>query len=1056
MALTLRTAVGRTTPLSNIELDGNFTYLETQSNLRLVITDYNYSTILERLNGAPSQYRGSGSNLDVRYLQGNEPNSVLPAGTNKQSVVLRDGTGNFSANIITANLTGKSTTSGTADQSIKLQTARNINTVAFDGTADITIYDKTKLPVNTVVSAGSFTVGVTYLILTLGTTDWVAIGASSASIGVIFVANGPGTGSGTANVVMISKLITKASTTTNANFNIPAGAAPSEPINGDIWSSTTTGTLFNRTNSVTREFAYLDSTITGNAANVTGIVAIAHGGTGKANIADARVALDVAKRGDNSDITSITGLTTALSTGQGGTGLQSSGANRNILISNGTVWASEKPSGTWDINISGEAATSVKHVVSDTASVTTTPATFATPGVVFQLKRNDKETLDDGGTYFGEMTFRKAGNDTDFTKGKVFQLGFTDNTNLHIRSGTSAWGDWYKFLNSNNYNDYAPKKDGTGASGSWSINITGSANSASTAGSAAALTTARNINGVSFNGTANITIADDTKLPIAGGTMTGRLVQSSTGFLGNYKDSIKTRVDSGFWQTGHSIIENGWPVGTIGNPGSWYHLLTSTHTNDSNYHSMQLAADFFTQNLYYRSTNNDGLTAWNKILHSTNYNDYAPKKDGTGATGTWSINISGNAATSSSTSGNAATATKLATARKINGVSFDGSADITVADDTKLPLVGGTLTGKLGVKHGADKGIHFPLDAYGGSGDTARITLEALSGEATRMRFTITNDADDVAEFMLPSTDNLLVNNNIVLNAANYNNYSPSKTGTGASGKWSINISGNADTATSASANDVYAWAKAATKPSYTKADVGLSNADNTSDADKNVKSAKTVEATVTGTNTADLITATMATNDAFRLRVGGTEVDGGWVELATFDNGNEPIYVRQYASAGDNNSVRTATILGTDGNTSFPGTVTANTFSGAGTSLTGTASNLNIGGTAAKATILATARKINGVDFDGSKDITVSIPAALPASDVYAWAKASTKPSYAYSEITGSKPTYAWNELTGTVPTFNQNTTGTAANGTKWDGATKYVQSTQPVGVDGDIWFKV
>ena len=37
--------------------------------------------------------------------------------------------------------------------------------------------------------------------------------------------------------------------------------------------------------------------------------------------------------------------------------------------------------------------------------------------------------------------------------------------------------------------------------------------------------------------------------------------------------------------------------------------------------------------------------------------------------------------------GNAPTATKLATARKINGVNFDGTADITIADSTKEPTV---------------------------------------------------------------------------------------------------------------------------------------------------------------------------------------------------------------------------------------------------------------------------------------------------------------------------------------------------------------------------------
>jgi hypothetical protein len=48
--------------------------------------------------------------------------------------------------------------------------------------------------------------------------------------------------------------------------------------------------------------------------------------------------------------------------------------------------------------------------------------------------------------------------------------------------------------------------------------------------------------------------------------------------------------------------------------------------------------------------------------------------------------------------GNARTATKLQTARTINGVSFDGTANITIADSTKLPIAGGTMTGDLTLK----------------------------------------------------------------------------------------------------------------------------------------------------------------------------------------------------------------------------------------------------------------------------------------------------------------------------------------------------------------------
>lgn len=43
----------------------------------------------------------------------------------------------------------------------------------------------------------------------------------------------------------------------------------------------------------------------------------------------------------------------------------------------------------------------------------------------------------------------------------------------------------------------------------------------------------------------------------------------------------------------------------------------------------------------------------------------------------------------------AATADKLTTARTINGVNFDGTANIVVSDHTKLPLTGGTVTGEI-------------------------------------------------------------------------------------------------------------------------------------------------------------------------------------------------------------------------------------------------------------------------------------------------------------------------------------------------------------------------
>lgn len=82
------------------------------------------------------------------------------------------------------------------------------------------------------------------------------------------------------------------------------------------------------------------------------------------------------------------------------------------------------------------------------------------------------------------------------------------------------------------------------------------------------------------------------------------------------------------------------------------------------------------QGLYYRTSSNlSSSVDWQKLLDTSNYNSYVPKLDGTGATGTWKINISGNAAT-------ATKATK------------DGNGNVIT--NTYLPLSGGTLTGTLG------------------------------------------------------------------------------------------------------------------------------------------------------------------------------------------------------------------------------------------------------------------------------------------------------------------------------------------------------------------------
>jgi hypothetical protein len=53
----------------------------------------------------------------------------------------------------------------------------------------------------TLVTAGSFVVGATYQIASVGTTSFTSIGASANTVGIVFVATGVGSGTGTANLI---------------------------------------------------------------------------------------------------------------------------------------------------------------------------------------------------------------------------------------------------------------------------------------------------------------------------------------------------------------------------------------------------------------------------------------------------------------------------------------------------------------------------------------------------------------------------------------------------------------------------------------------------------------------------------------------------------------------------------------------------------------------------------------------------------------------------------------------------------------------------------------
>ena len=89
-----------------------------------------------------------------------------------------------------------------------------------------------------------------------------------------------------------------------------------------------------------------------------------------------------------------------------------------------------------------------------------------------------------------------------------------------------------------------------------------------------------------------------------------------------------------------------------------------------------------------------------------------------------------------------------------------------------------------------------------------------------------------------------------------------------------------------------------------------------------NASTATQTTANVAAGTTHNLLYSLMADNDYFRVMVGGAS-NGGYAEIATADDGSEPIYIRQYIGYFDK-LLRTATLLDENGNTNFPGALSA------------------------------------------------------------------------------------------------------------------------------------
>ena len=220
-------------------------------------------------------------------------------------------------------------------------------------------------------------------------------------------------------------------------------------------------------------------------------------------------------------------------------------------------------------------------------------------------------------------------------------------------------------------------------------------------------------------------------------------------------------------------------------------------------------------------------------------------------------------------------------------------------------------------------------------------------------------------------------------------------------------------------ASDVKAWAKAATKPSYTKAEVGLGSVDNTGDSAKNVSSAGRIrndskQTALSGTaSPTSGLTVYQVYNNGYPASYGNVISvmgSGAGQILAAWSGSSgavERLYYRNKRDTSDANwsawktlaftddkpatagTADTAKAVAWDNVTGKPSTFTPATHSHAWGDITGKPS-----------TFAPSAHK------HGKADIT-DFPTSLPASDVSTWAKAANKPSYSWGEITGKPSTF-------------------------------------------------
>lgn len=284
-----------------------------------------------------------------------------------------------------------------------------------------------------------------------------------------------------------------------------------------------------------------------------------------------------------------------------------------------------------------------------------------------------------------------------------------------------------------------------------------------------------------------------------------------------------------------------------------------------------------------------------------------------------------------------------------------------------------------------------------------------------------------------------------VLDSSNYTSYTVTKTGLGASGTWGINVTGSAGSVawgnvsgrpSSMPASDVYSWAKASSKPSYSWSEI--SNKPSSMPASDVYAWAKASSKPGYSWGEISGKPSTFTPSSHTHNYAGSSSAGGNanWANGASYanyaiktacnpteDKSTNGLFMFQYS---ENTTICPDSAWWSVVRTQHAGynngywQEMAYRFD---SDIIKFRRNVN-GSKSAWKTIAFTDSKVSSAGYADSAGSANSVawgnvsgkPSSMPASDVYSWAKASSKPSYSWSEISGRPSSFTPSSHTHTI----------------------------------------